>query len=575
MIDNINKAAVILDEDEVSFLWSSMLNKFIANTGTKLDEIFIKSPETFWGNRRYKLDFINDFNINASYAKCKIPIDADLEEGQKNIREAYLINHLIKRNVNTFQYGYLNRMIFYITGKKEEADWQPFFRKKGFQLLDISETQNTLPQGVEYLDGYWISFNGNIDVGYYAQCFYHFQGVGAVVNIEKDGYGAETKYRGEVAIQADSSYLFELTGEKRKLRKFIIADVGKIKPDVMTCFSSAFGIGSNKPVLAKEILVRLPEDAHPRLDGGVMVKHAEIGGIIEQYYQREDKEKILKEITEFLGENEVPYFTLDNLKNIKKRHLEKIEIEKIAEPKVLKKQSIYVHFNRLSCSNATYLRNVIKYFKESKASIKENIHKIQVEDEYTLMRICQYNKEEVQKHNIRFEAEYAQGVVDIQSLFPIVADNLDNDLKQPVLKYSNLVVDALSDTFVSSATFINDFSKTKRIGIHFDEKTLRSELIFDFSSIEDFDKLNIGIAYLSYHFNEPDARGMQEIKIEPQKINFKGAILTAIDRKKLIIEKEESLDIDRDNHKIFALKIDFPAMKDEILYVHFKLNNNQ
>ncbi|WP_337041335.1 hypothetical protein [Emticicia sp. 17c] len=576
MINNPRSNSVLLNDDEIDWLWKRMLLKFQKNEKRDLSTQKISSALEFWQNRNLKSRFMINFGRDTDYKQCRIPIDADLEKGKKAITDTYLRNHLIVRHEKSFQYGYLNRMVFYITQDTQQADWSDYFRKNGFPIyLDgevPADVSDKLTPGIKYLKGTWLSFNRNLEQNKYARCLYRFSILGSQMLVDREGYNAEISYHGKVTVQDDSSYMFDLTGKKKQKRKFVIADTKEISPNMLACISSAFSIDGNKPVLVKEMLIKLPDNQQPELTGGIVFDAKELGAKVKEFFDEPEASVVLEEIEAFLGADEVPYFSLDDLVNIKKQHLSAIEKEKLSEPKVYRKQSVYVHFNRLGKKPVSYEREIVKYYRDHKYTEMQNVRqRIVVEDEYMLMKICQYTKHEVQKHKVSFEAEDETGIVDVQALFPIANNDLDNDFRKPHPKYSNLVVDEKDDTFVSKATFINDFINTKRIAISFEEITQVSEIVIDFGSIEDFEAMKINISQITYCFNVPDRNSMKMITLPTATLPYKNFVINKIDRNKLQMDFDHSLDIDPANPKIFTIKVNCELFKDDYLYIYFNL----
>lgn len=572
MIDIPKSSAVILEENEIELLWSKTIKRFSQNTGIEVSHLKIQSAKEFWRDDSLKSKFLYNFLKITAFENCKIYIDSNIEKGILPISETYIRNHLITKKAKSFQYGYLDRIVFYINGNKKE-NWAEFFAHHNIRAKDGSDDKVDLPlpPGLKYLEGSWVSYNGNLEDGMFAQCLYKFYIENNRMFVDREAYSSEVSYHGEAYLQDDSSYLFYLKGKIRGKYKFVIADTEKVNPDILTCIGSAFSIKTGNPIIVKEILIRLPASIKPVLAGGAIVSHSELEKKLSIYFPKTDSENLLNEITSFLGNDEVPFFSLDDLRRVKKAHLKQIKDEESFTPIKYKKQSVYINFSKLQATTKLYTREIVKYYKQgnTKYGIKTPVD---VFDEYTYMKICQYNKEGFIKHKIHFEAEDSEGIVDVQSLFPIVDDDSDNDMREPSLRYSNLIMDAYNDTFVSTATFINDFRKSKRVSISYDELTSLSEIIIDFNSIENFEELSISISKISYHFNDPDGKGMNFIDVIPLKKGIKGGTLTMVDKVNKRINLTENIDIDVDNPKIFAFKINFEVMKDDYLYIHFNLS---
>jgi hypothetical protein len=564
-----NNNAVELPEQAINWLWRKIVKTYVDKEETKVPESLKNSPSEFWGNRNVRDNFYNDFRKVTTFVNSNMRLFSKNKDGEEtDISREYLRDHLITKKEKLFQEDYLNKIIFYITEDKKTAEYQSFFNSNGINIHVSEPNRGEIAPGLKNLEGYWIGLNKNLEAGAFAKCFYRFKQVDNVMQIEREAYNAEVAYHGLVHVQDDSNYLFELSGKTRGKKKFIIADAGKLKPQSIRCISSAFNISTGDPILVKELLVKLPDDVTITISSGFMIDELELEKYLKAYFNLDILPLVLAEINDFLGLNEVPYFSIKDLSNVKQKNLEKINAATVSKENVAKKVSAYIHFNKIGTES--YKRNIIKYFKNLKGPDEIPIsQQVEVFDEYLFITNTQYEHENYIKHRVFAEANHKSGAVDIQSLFPILENDSDNDLTEPILNYSHRVMDAFSDTFITSATFINDFLPNLRVPMKFDVQTLKSEIVFDFCSVPHFFQSGLYLEEIIYLYNEPDGESLKVIRLKIKDKNKRGFHLIKLNKSIPIIESFENDGIDKINEGIFSIKIDFKSEKDEMIYFQF------
>jgi hypothetical protein len=571
MAKKITRNSVVqLPQPAVNWLWNQIVEKFIAKPGSNVPVTLINEPEKFWKNRNVRQRFYTDFCKITRYQNSGMRLvsrSKGLETGDIPIE--YLYEHFISCDEKLFQEDYLNKIIFYLTEDKKTAEYNLIFEKNGININIDEPNREGIPPGLRHLEGYWLGLNRNLEEGAFAKCLYRFLQVDNVMQVQREAYNAEIGYNGYVHVQGDSNFLIELDGKTRGKKKFIVADSGKLRPESIRCLSSGFNISSGGPILIKELLIKLPLNAGVSIATGSLIEDSKMKAYLEEFYEEETLELVFDEIVDFLGYTETPYFSLNDLTNIKKNQLVKINQAESEHEPVAKRVSAYAHFSRFE--DTSYSRNIIKYFrdisKESESAIEETIP---VFDEYLYVKNTQYEFENFYKHRVHAEAEAQNGIIDIQSLFPILENDSDNDLNMPSLKSSNRIMDAYSDSFMSSATYINDFSKTLRLSIQYDVETLQSEMVIDFCSTPSILNAGIFLDEIIFLFNDADGESSKLIKLKMQNHEKRGKCLANIDRGNLKIELDEKDAIDALNEGIYSIKIDFITKKDEAIYFQFK-----
>ncbi len=553
---------ISLTENVINWLWQQLVKKYASKPGKNVPEALIKNPKTLWDNNLHLEIFLSDFNKVTSYKNSKMPMPND-DFRDSNISKAYFYDHFISLKKTKFNEFYLNKIIYYLTEDLKKAEYQTFFESQGIQWK--SESIGSISPGVQKLEGHWVGFSRNIEPELIVTCLYKFKQVGDKMTILREAYNAEVRYEGEVHTQDDSSYIFILDGKIKNKKKFIIADTEKLIPHNIRCLSSGFAIKDGKPIIMKELIVKLPEDQKPPIQSGSAILLTELENYLSRFFK--DTHIIYNEIMDYLSDGEMAAFSLDDLVNIKKADLQSINNRGNNTKPSIKKLMAYYRFDRIS---EPYQREVIKYYR-SDGEKEETVWKntVTVEDQYQITKIAQYEYPSFIKHPVYYEAESANGVVDVQSLFPLLESDAENDLKEPILKISNRVMDAHSDIFVSNTTVINDFTKKNRFDLHFDKETNETELVFDFSSVPFLVNSGLYLSDITYHYNDPDGDCVKVIKLKIPVSTARSLELLSINKTNGSFEHLVSCSIDKHNAALFVVKINFPTQKDDLFYFHF------
>jgi hypothetical protein len=565
--------SIELSPDNSNLLWKTLIEIYAEDKNIKLSTLELDNPKIFW--RKYGTAFYEDFKIKTNYTNSQILLYAtdngkENLKGKGDIKKKYIKDHFVVVIQSNFKINYLNRIIYYIVKKRGSDQYIEFFKKKGIDIYSPENQKPELPQGVKNLAGWWIGLNKNLEEGLVAKCHYFFEEKDGKMWVKREAYNIETLYSGYVHVQDDSQYIFDLVGKIHQRKKYIMAHTGKVKPVCIRCISSGFEVTNSSPVLIKEILFKIPDKTGYVLGQGQTIPEEKLKEDLSQYFQNEYLHEVLDEINDFLPNQLLPYISLNDFLLLKKDHFHLLK-EAAENPNTLKKLSVYYHFNQLKGND--YKRDIIKYYKIKKQS--EEIPKILnsvVKDEYTKIKISEYLKEDFYAHRVFYETDNIDTAVDIQSLFPIIDSDTDNDLKQPMPRISHRILDAKGTTFVSSATIINDFLPSKRIAVHFEQATLKTEIVIDFSSVQHQINGEIFIDDLSIHYNEPDGKRAREIHFSPEINNNRGFVLKDIDRIINEMKVDQVRSIDKDNPRIFSLLLDFNTFPSDILYIHFKFN---
>ncbi|AWV97686.1 hypothetical protein [Arcticibacterium luteifluviistationis] len=573
--------SVSLSRNEAIEVLRRLSLAYTSNLGFSVLQEDLEDPKVFWV--KHKAYFWPNFEKITRFKASGISIGSSRQKGSKEDLEAvkeiliekeitleYFKKHFIGLSDNSFNLDFLRRILYYPTEKYIQDPY--LFLKTEYGFIDDNVLESELSSGLSYLEGYWLSFNRNLEEARVAQCFYHFYIIGNEMKVKREAYSSETIYEGDAYIQEDSSFMFHLKGKNKGRIKFIMANPGKVQPDMLQCLSSAFKtVSPHEPAIVKELLIKLPRPS--KLTKGKVLNKAQAFESLALYFQDKQLDKIKTEFNEYLGEDEVPYFTPSDLSTIKKDDLIECKLE--AEPlKTIKNQYNYFHFNKLSFNSVEkYHRDIIKYSSDlSSKGYKAFTKNVEFKDEYSLITIDQYSSRRVQTHQVFYETISNNAFVDAQALFPILNKANDDGFQEPSWRESNLSMDAKSDTFVSSATFLNDFSNSKKLQLRFDNITFRSEVVIDFCSIEGFDKMGLFIDEISYLSNLPDEKGGQLLTLELPNKRINGLTIK-LDRMGNKLSFEDNLIFDVENTKIFALKMDFAVAEGDYLTIHFNSNS--
>lgn len=568
----VKESVIELPEHAVSWLWLQLVKKFVEKPESKVPESLVNDPQKFWRNSGVRERFYIDFSKITGFNNSKMRLFSRSNQAEiGDISRNYLRDHFINRKEKLFQEDYLNKILFYLTEDQKTSEFNSIFDENGININIDEPNRGEIPPGLIHLEGYWIGLNRNLEEGAYAKCFYRFLQVDNLMQVKREAYSSEIEYNGHVHVQGDSNFLIDLVGKTRGKKKFIIADSEKLRPQSIRCLSSGFSISTGNPIHIKELLVKLPNEVSVKISNGSLIEDENLKNYLSVYYDAESLQLVMDEIEDFLGKEEVPCISLGDLCNIKKHQLKKINESVVLKHTIAKKVSTYVHFNRFE-ENFQYSRNIVKYYQSVSNNEESAIRKaVKVYDEYLYIKHTQYEHEDFIKHSIHEEAEDPDGVVDVQSLFPILDNDSDNDLKMPSWRVSNRVMDAYSDSFMSSATYINDFSTNLRLSLHYDVETLKSEMIIDFCSTPNILQKGIYLDEVIFMYNEADGESSKLIKIKLENDSKRGIHLLNIDRDKAQIEYKATSGVDKLNEGIYSFKIDFVAEKDEVLYFQFKM----
>lgn len=550
-------------DDELERLYALILNRYFERKNIKSSERLIMNGNVQM-NAQWK-EVYNDFHSVSCYAKSKIQLGF-LNKKIKELRPDYFYKHLISKDVKTFKYEYLKRIIYYLT-YDNTVEVEQFLLKNKFQIDEFKLPQE-LPKGLEFLEGSWIGINRNLEESRYAVCHYNFQIVGNKMMVQREAYSSEIMYEGEAFLQEDLSFMFHMVGRSKGRIKFGMANPRKIEPDMLKCYSSAYStISPQEPAIVKELIIRLPYSI--TLGKGDVMPYEELIDLLAKnfgdplYYK-----EVIKELQEFLGDGEEHVFTLQELSEIKKADMTLIK-NRHTQSRWVEKLYAYFQFHHLQNSDA-YQRHVIKY-EEDRSSKKAQAVclPINVKEEYTLHKTVKYNKPGIQKHEIAYRTKNKQAAVDVQALFPICDSVLSNHKDEQDLRSSQLLMDADTDFFVHSATFLNEFSPDYQLALSFDEVTKYTEIVIDFGSIGDFETRNIYPLSVEYKYNDADGRGGERCELLLGEPTFGACRLSDFDPEENTLKTKFFVGPDPENPKIFIFILDFEVQAGDVLYIYF------
>jgi hypothetical protein len=555
--------SVKLSNQQSSFLWKNLLYKFFRSGQPSEFQQYINEPKTFFSHPTLPDKFVRELNKETCYEISHIEIRG------KEISIKYLKDRFSYFDETTFDRSYLGRLIFYIEPEHAE-NIKPFFLK-----MSGSTGEKYFPPALKYLEGIWISFNRNLEMGGVAWCFYKFQKMGAEMEVYREGYLSERLYKGVAHLQEDNGgYIFELTGQRYHRMKFVLANSKRITPEILRCISSDFGRNNGGQVIIKELLVRLPYGkADIELTEGSILNDRSVKYELNKYFDEATTGIILDELEDYLGHNENPTYSFDDLLNIKRNHLETIR-EESKKPPHIEQLGIYVHFKNLGKNTTPYTRSIVKYGRKNMAMPETAYTRdYLVKDEYTYFKTVKYNKVAHQHYKAEYRAESEHGAVDMQCLFPFVTTDANSDAGFPFPNYSHRIMESSSDLFVTSTQFLNEFSQTQNLFIHFEDFTAKTEMVIDFGSVSDFDKLNLQVKSIHYCYISPYEPGSGVIEYKPLKNSSRGFSLLKVDKSKKMLHVSEELVLDKENPKVFNLSINFGTAKGESVYINFNCDN--
>lgn len=563
MKDIAAKQSITFDEDELTKIWLMIAESYAKRKNQTIDQGLFSKPRTLGLN--IVKDIYSDFHYETRFGVSKISLGSNSDGSEKEISEVYFKKHLIGQHDKSIKYEYLRRILFYVT-KKRQTDIFNYLQTKGF----IFETDNyELPSGLEYLSGHWIGINRNLEEHKYAVCYYEFKIEGAKMLTKREAYSSEIMYEGEAFLQEDSSFMIHLKGRSKGRIKFIMANPKKIQPDMLKCFASAYStISPQEPAIVKELLIKLPESVN--LSKGKVCTLEQMKKEINLYFKQPYLSLVFDELRMFLGNEEEHVFTLEELTQIKQNDLLPIR-KRLKKEKVIENLTASFRINYIGESKK-YTRSIVKYLKQEKND--QFIAKYfdePVLDEYLMTKIVKYSQNIVQTHPIKFKAQTSDGGVDILPLYPFTEDVLSNEKDEPDFRSSNLLIDAYGDTFVSSATVINEFGKTKELSLEIEETTLKTHIVVDFGAIE---KVNSSIKAISYHFNEPDEKGGESCLLTVLDKKIRTIKLTGFDKKNKIIQHSSEFNFDPHNSKLFVIIVEFPMYEGDCFCISFDINEN-
>ncbi len=562
-IDHDNHSVWVTSE-QLSFLWKRLLTGFFSpNHPLEFDQ-YIQDPTSFFSHPTLPDKLANDLTEKTTFDKSKIQLR------RNGFTRKYLRDRFFRFQDRSLDRSYLCALIFYIE-PKNAFDVKSFFEKNG-QSVDDGHFSPAL----KHLEGTWISFNRNLEKGNVAWCFYKFAKSGSSMEVFREGYLSERLYKGVAHMQEESGgFILELTGQRYHRMKFVLANSQRqMRPEMLRCISSDFGLDNDGQILVKELLVRIPpekaKDVH--LTEGKIVVDKSIKFELKNYFEEPVVAVVLNELEAYLGHNENPTYSFADLLAIKRNHLEEI-LEETQKPPFIEHLGIYVHFRSLGSDSMKYTRSMVKY-KRDDIHLPETAEIIPfvVNDEYTYTKFAKFNKVFPHHYRAEYLAESKIGAVDIQCLFPFLATDAGFDKSAPLPGRSLRIMEASSDLFVTTAQFLNEFLTRKNLSIHFDDYTEKTEMVIDFGSIEDFKDRNIRIESIDYCYHSESEVGPGMVKFKTKDNGARGFSLLKLDKDKKELLVSEELVLDKDNPKLFNLSVNFATQKGESVYINFSLN---
>lgn len=567
MTNNSEKQSIVFNYEELTKLWSLVAKEYFRSRGRISKEKEFTNPKLDWKGEGKAI--FRDFHNLTQFSKSQISIGSTKNNKEKEITETYFYQHLIGQSVTSIRYDFLKRFVYYIE-KNKSIDLFTFLENNGFSF-DLTADE-ALPRGLEYLAGHWIGINRNLEENKFAVCYYEFKIEGSKMLAKREAYSSEVIYEGEALCQEDSSFMIHLKGRTKGRIKFIMTNPPKIQPDMLKCFSSAYStISPNEPAIVKELVIKLTKAK--QLSKGQVMSLNEIDDLLSEHFNEQYLQEVKKEFNGFLGNNEEHVFTLNELTQIKKIDLNEIR-NRISNNDNIEKLLAYYRFNYIGHSKK-YVRKIVKY-KKDKNTGEHGASKfeINVSDEYVLTKVVNYSKNAVQTHATTYRTTTSNGAVDIVPIYPFSTEVFNNESDEPEPRSSDLLIDAHTDTFVSSATVINEFMQSGELQLDIERTTLKTEIVIDFGGIEGFEQMAISIKSISYNFNTPDKRGGKEIIFENKNSSQKTFRIEGLNNESLAFKLANPFSFDPENPKLFVVLAEFPMFEKDCFTISFNFNEN-
>ncbi len=312
---------VALAPEMIRHLWKQLLVRLGKNLNVDLPAVFLDHPEEFWKDQNLRRCLISDLKEKTTFKVSRILL---IRYEEDEITEDYLNNHFVKMTQQSFQPGYLDRFAFYLSGGKTKY-WNDYKAAvQGYVPEHGDDAYRLILPGLKKLEGYWVGINKNSRDGKYVKCRYRIWQDANVMKVEREGYNTEICFLGNVIMQQDGSFAFILHGKERKGFKHLIAHGESDEPLALKSISTAMSYEIGSPVLVKEFLYKVPGE-HAIHTAEVM-DFSKLSLALENDVGERSVE-VLRQIGEFLGEEEASVFSMNDLNLIKNRHLAKIKDE--------------------------------------------------------------------------------------------------------------------------------------------------------------------------------------------------------------------------------------------------------